>query len=494
MEFSRRELPLAFLRIAIGWHFLYEGWAKLLQPGWTSAAYLKSSTGPLAGVFQWMASDAAVVKAVDLLNIWGLVGIGLALMLGLFARAAAWSGIGLLALYYVAYPPLFAPLTHGTAEGTYIIVNKNLVELAALAVLAMLPATAFGLDSLLRKRAATQPVPALPAAASRREVLAGLVGVPFVGALVLSVLRKHGWRSFEEMNLVSRAGVNDKYLAGATMKTFQFSSVSDLKGRLPYGKIGNLTMTRMILGGNLMGGWAHARDLIYVSSLVKQYHHRNKIFETLAIAERCGVNTILTNPLLCGVVNDYWRNGGKIQFISDCGGKDVLGLIQKSIDAGASACYIQGAIADRLVKEGNFDLIAKGLDLIRKNKIPGGIGGHRLSTIQGCVDKGLRPDFWMKTLHRVDYWSAKTEPENDNNWCEDPEACIAYMRELKEPWIAFKILAAGSIHPKVGFKYAFEAGADFICVGMYDFQIVDDVNLAHAVLNGSLVRQRNWCA
>ena len=156
MEFSRRELPLAFLRIAIGWHFLYEGWAKLLQPGWTSAAYLKSSTGPLAGVFQWMASDAGVVKAVDLLNIWGLVAIGLALMLGLFARAAAWSGIALLALYYVAYPPLFAPLTHGAAEGTYIIVNKNLVELAALAVVAMLPATAFGLDALLRKRAGTK--------------------------------------------------------------------------------------------------------------------------------------------------------------------------------------------------------------------------------------------------------------------------------------------------------------------------------------------------
>ena len=138
--------------------------------------------------------------------------------------------------------------------------------------------------------------------------------------------------------------------------------------------------------------------------------------------------------------------------------------------------------------------MAKGLDLIRKNKLPAGIGGHKLSTIQGCVEKGLRPDFWMKTLHRVDYWSAKTEPENDNIWCNDPEACIAYMRELKEPWIAFKMLAAGAIHPKVGFKYAFEAGADFICVGMYDFQIVDDVNLAHAVLNGSLVRQRNWCA
>jgi len=68
------------------------------------------------------------------------------------------------------------------------------------------------------------------------------------------------------------------------------------------------------------------------------------------------------------------------------------------------------------------------------------------------------------------------------------------MSRLKEPWIAYKILAAGAIHPKTGFQYAFENGADFICVGMYDFQIVDDVNLAANVLNGGLRRQRPWCA
>lgn len=68
------------------------------------------------------------------------------------------------------------------------------------------------------------------------------------------------------------------------------------------------------------------------------------------------------------------------------------------------------------------------------------------------------------------------------------------MKTLREPWIAFKILAAGALRPKEAFKYAFESGADFICVGMYDFQIVDDVNLALDVLNGGLVRSRQWCA
>jgi len=68
------------------------------------------------------------------------------------------------------------------------------------------------------------------------------------------------------------------------------------------------------------------------------------------------------------------------------------------------------------------------------------------------------------------------------------------MSDLEEPWIAFKILAAGAIHPEVGFKYAFESGADFICVGMYDFQVVEDANIALDVLAGDLNRTRPWRA
>jgi hypothetical protein len=329
---------------------------------------------------------------------------------------------------------------------------------------------------------------------SRRAAFLSLTGVPFVGAFVLAVLKKHGWRSFEEVHLTAGSRAKDEYLSSATLKVFQFTSRSDLKGRLPHGKIGNLNVSRMILGGNLIGGWAHARDLIYVSKLVKAYHHREKIFETLSLAESCGVNAIITNPLLCNAINDYWRNGGRIHFISDCGGKDVLNMIQKSIDHGAAACYIQGGVADRLVEEGKFDLIAQSLDLIRKNKLPAGIGGHKLETIKACVDRGLRPDFWMKTLHKCDYWSARPQPEHDNIWCTNPDETIAYMKALPEPWIAFKILAAGAIPPKAAFRWAFESGADFICVGMYDFQVVDDVNLGYEVLNTNLVRERQWRA
>ena len=110
------------------------------------------------------------------------------------------------------------------------------------------------------------------------------------------------------------------------------------------------------------------------------------------------------------------------------------------------------------------------------------------------LDHGLEPDFWMKTLHHCEYWSAEKENQHDNIWCVNPDETIAYMEGLPQPWIAFKILAAGAIHPEVGLKYAFEKGADFACVGMYDFQIVEDANLALDILDGKLDRDRPWLA
>jgi hypothetical protein len=68
------------------------------------------------------------------------------------------------------------------------------------------------------------------------------------------------------------------------------------------------------------------------------------------------------------------------------------------------------------------------------------------------------------------------------------------MKTVKRPWIAYKVLAAGAIHPRDGFKFAFENGADFLCVGMFDFQVREDVIIARDILAGKLNRQRQRMA
>jgi thiosulfate dehydrogenase [quinone] large subunit len=132
---------LTFLRVLIGWHFLYEGLVKLNTPGWTAKSYLLESVGPFASIFKSMAQSESILKTVDILNQWGLVLIGLSLFIGLFAKQGKIFGIVLLSFYYLTYPP-FAGLGINThVEGNYWIVNKNLIELAALFVLYLFPSS-----------------------------------------------------------------------------------------------------------------------------------------------------------------------------------------------------------------------------------------------------------------------------------------------------------------------------------------------------------------
>jgi uncharacterized membrane protein YphA (DoxX/SURF4 family) len=492
------------LRIAIGWQFLYEGLVKAISPQWSSASFLAESKWLLSGVFHWIVAHPIFLNTADFLNIAGLIGIGVGLMLGVFIRFSCAAGALLLALYYIANPALIGYFSGLRAEGSYLLVDKNFIELLALILLCFYPTWGIGplLSSWRHKFAKARPQTdkkesaRVELDASRRSLIKNLAVLPFGAAFIYAFGKKQQWESFEEKHLMAAKLRPEDMVTSATIKTFHFSALKELKGTLPKGQIGSLQVSRMIMGGNLIGGWAHSRDLIYVSKLVKAYHTDQKVFDTLQLAEQCGVNTLLTNPILARVINAYWRKvGGRIQFISDCGFQgDVLTGIKMSIDGGASACYVQGEMADKYVQEGKFDLLARALAEIRASKMPAGIGGHSLATIRGCVEKGLIPDFWVKTLHTTNYWSAKPTPVHDNIWCPDPEETIAYMSSLPEPWIAFKVLAAGAIDPREAFPFAFNSGADFICVGMYDFQIVDDVNTAWAVLNGPLERTRPWQA
>lgn len=150
-HFSRSPMiAITLLRVAIGWHFLYEGVSKLTSASWSSAGYLRQSRGPFAGIFKWMASDANVLINIDSVTMWGLTIVGVLLMLGLFTRLASLAAIGFLAMFYIASPPLVGYMSSIPSEGSYLIVNKNLVELLALVVILLTRTGRFaGLDRLL---------------------------------------------------------------------------------------------------------------------------------------------------------------------------------------------------------------------------------------------------------------------------------------------------------------------------------------------------------
>ncbi|MHC4117988.1 MAG: hypothetical protein ACYSWO_10820 [Planctomycetota bacterium] len=291
--------------------------------------------------------------------------------------------------------------------------------------------------------------------------------------------------------------LEEKALLGATSrKTAATVPGGSAKG-MPMGKIGNVTISRIFAGGNLISGFAHARDLIYVSSLLRQYFTDDKVMETFEICEETGINTaILRLDEHCiRIINKYWDNrGGKLQWIAQVKmtTTDPTGEAKQAIDNGAIGVYVHGGVADKFVANGRADLLAKAVDFIKQNGAIAGVGGHSIQVPMACEREGLGVNFYMKTLHSHKYWSAERQPENDNIWSKTPEKTIEFMKKVDKPWIAYKVMAAGAIPPKEAFKYAYESGADFICAGMFDFQVREDVILAKDILSGGIERQRPW--
>ncbi|MBN2031262.1 DoxX family membrane protein [bacterium] len=511
---SRQSTLLVILRMIIGWHFLYEGIAKMIIPGWTSAGYLQSAQWIFAPIFQAMARSAVTVAVVDALNIWGLMLIGIGLLLGVFTRAAGIAGIGLLAVYYISNPPFISTSFGVPLEGHYLFVNKTLVEMAALAVLVIFPTERyFSMDRFLaywlsrRKQKASkdtekQVEPVQPAAADvkRRELLKYLMTIPILGAFIYGTIGKYRW---EKVNAIT----------GATIKISDFK-LTDLRGDLPCGEIKGKRISRIIAGGNLIGGWAHSRDLIYVPSLFKAYNTEYKVFETLQLAEKAGVNTINILYTQFPLINKYKRIfGSKLQTVSQIHPtkEDIYSHVDKVIDSGVDLIQIQGNCCDWRVRDGEMDVLAKCIDYIRKQGYPIGLGAHSIQALRACDEAGILPDFYMKTLHHDQYWSAHPKERripfsvdgersldhdefHDNMFCLFADETIEFMRQKNIPFIAFKVLAGGAIHPKDGIRFAFENGADFVCIGMFDYQVVEDVNIALDILSDIPKRTRMWCA
>lgn len=279
---------------------------------------------------------------------------------------------------------------------------------------------------------------------------------------------------------------------------------------MPQGKIRHVQMSRLVCDGNLISGYAHSRDLIYVSRLLKAYFTEEKIMATWALCEQQGVNTMIFTPSdkqALAIYGKYRAQGGRMQCLAQIATEPdeapMKAAIQEAVDAGVVGALLVGNYGDAWTREGKLDRIGRFLDLVKGQGLIAGVAGHELRTPMAVEKAGLEPDFYMKTLHSTNYWS-KRRPDQmqevidnyaiDNYWCMDPDATIRYMQELERPWLAYKVLAAGAIPPKAGFRYAFENGADFCVVGMFDFQVAEDAAIARQMVKETEHRVRAWMA
>ncbi len=279
---------------------------------------------------------------------------------------------------------------------------------------------------------------------------------------------------------------------------------------LPKGKIGKLEVSRVLLGGNLLTHFTHSRDLRYVYNLAAKYNTDEKILETLSVAEKNGINTlsIHTVPHALSLMQRYRKErGGKIQWIicptapikPDM--EEYSRAVEELASNGTEAIYLWGVHSDSLAAQNKIDLIAKAVEVPHKFGLPSGVGAHSLDVVKLCEKNGINADFYIKTFHHHNY---PTGPRPDEikgpyeeypgYWCANPKETAEFMKDVKKPWIAFKVMAAGAIPPKNAFRFVFSNGADFVLAGMFDFEIAEDVQTAVEVLSSVKDRARPWQA
>jgi hypothetical protein len=269
------------------------------------------------------------------------------------------------------------------------------------------------------------------------------------------------------------------------------------QGGLPKAKLGNLQVSRLILGGNLLEHYTHSRDLKYVYNLATRYNTEAKVIETLRLAESLGINTMSgsINVKTTTVLRKYReKHGGKIQWILCPYAPIEDGLakfneeVERLVDWGCDAIYVWGVRADGLASS-RVDLLTKAVEAVKAHGVACGIGGHATSVVVQCEKNKVPNDFYIKTFHHHNYPSAKLG--YDSSWCDKPEELIEIMRGVQKPWIAFKTMAAGAIPPESAFPFCYNGGADFVLAGMFDFEIEHDVAVAKEAI-AKAQRKRPW--
>ena len=256
---------------------------------------------------------------------------------------------------------------------------------------------------------------------------------------------------------------------------------------MDYVQIGNVKVSRFILGSNPFSGFSHQSS--DVDMQMKRYFTIARIKETLREAERLGVNTLIgrSDHHVMRMLLEYWDEGGTLQwFAQTC---PELGVPEVSIERaagmGAKACHIHGGVMDYLLAQKRMDEVQPLLEMIRQRGMQAGIAGHNPAVFE-WAEEHLDADYYLCCYYNSAHRDERAEHVSGmKEWFleEDRTAMVKLIGQLSRPVVHYKILAAGRNNPAEAFAFAAQhmRAGDAVCVGVgpSDVQqmVRDDVQL-----------------
>lgn len=238
-------------------------------------------------------------------------------------------------------------------------------------------------------------------------------------------------------------------------------------------KLGELEVSRFILGGNPLSGFSHQSRA--ADDEMRHYFTTEHIKALYREAERLGVNTHLgrADHHIIRVLMEHWDEGGNIQWIAQtCPeiGSPERGALN-GINHGAKAVFIHGGEMDNFRIHGRLEEAIPVIEMIHDAGLPAGVGGHTPEVFQ-WAEEHLKCDFYMCSYYNP--VPRDDTPENmgaDEELFDDAdrERMVATIQRLSKPVIHYKIMGSGRNAPKDAFRYAAShmRPGDAVCVGIY---------------------------
>jgi hypothetical protein len=260
-------------------------------------------------------------------------------------------------------------------------------------------------------------------------------------------------------------------------------------------KLGNLEVSRLIVGGNPQSGFSHqsqARDMEMV-----RYFTAEKIKALYRQAESLGVTTHIgrADHHIMRMLLEYWDEGGTIQWIAQtCPevGNAQTGA-RNGIRGGAKAVFLHGGQSDYFLHHGQLDEAKGVVALIHDAGLPAGVAGHQPAVFE-WAEEHLNCDFYMCSHYDPveRQKTAEHRPGDDERFREaDRERMLATIKHLSKPVIHYKILAAGRNDPQKTFLYVAQhmRPGDAVCVGIFPKddpnQLATDIRLLEEALEAT---------
>jgi len=243
--------------------------------------------------------------------------------------------------------------------------------------------------------------------------------------------------------------------------------------QIPTTRIGDLEITRFMIGGNPFSGFSHqSRER---TQAMLAWYTDERIIETLFQAQELGLTACLMrgDPHVTNVLKQYWDQGGTMRWIAQTDSRSITAVDggRYCLDHGASACYLHGGVMDHYVAQERFDEIAAFIQFVQDAGLPAGLAGHVPADF-GWAEANVDADFYMVCYYNPSDRALRPEhdPEATERYePEDRAARVACIQTLQRPAIHYKILAAGRHDPKQAFDYATAhmRPQDAVVVGVY---------------------------